>query len=144
MSYLIWLAIAAVLLIVEAMTVNMVTAWFAGGALVAMILSVLDLAIEVQIISFLIVSAILLALFLIVVKPRLSAKNKVVEPTNADRLIGCHGIVSSTIDNLHNSGRVEVKGQDWSAQSIDGSTITVGTEIVVKEIKGVKLIVTAL
>ena len=63
------------------------------------------------------------------------------EPTNADGLIGEEGVVTSEICNLKGEGKVYISGLTWSARSADGSDIPETTIVVVKEIKGVTLIV---
>ena len=69
--------------------------------------------------------------------PQNKAKNR----TNADALIGAHAIVQETIDNLHESGSVKVKGLVWTARSTDDDiTIPAGSLVTVCEISGVKLI----
>ena len=60
MDPLLWLVILAIFLIREAVTVGLVTVWFAGGALLAAIASAAGADIRVQWILFLIVSLILL------------------------------------------------------------------------------------
>lgn len=141
MNWIFWLCLAILLAVVEALTINMVSAWFATGAVVAMILDLYNYSLEIQIVIFLIVSIILFVCFVSLVKPRLNMQKNNSEPTNADRLIGCRGVVSSEIDNLNNCGRVKVRGQDWSAYSQNNVRLAVGTEVEVKAIKGVKLIV---
>ena len=55
MDPLLWLVILAIFLIIEAVTVGLVTVWFAGGALLAAIASAAGADIIVQWILFLIV-----------------------------------------------------------------------------------------
>ena len=61
--------------------------------------------------------------------------------TNADSLIGQSYKVISRIDNINNTGMVNVKGQVWTARSADDMVIEENEIVVVKEIIGVKLIV---
>ena len=56
----VWLAIALIMLVIEALTVGLATIWFAAGALVALIAALLDFSIAVQIVLFLAVSICLL------------------------------------------------------------------------------------
>ena len=49
---IIWLALAVIFLAVEAATVGLTTIWFAAGALIALILSLLDFPIAAQVIVF--------------------------------------------------------------------------------------------
>ena len=54
----IWLVIAIICLIIEAVTVGLTTVWFAAGAVVSLILSLFDVGIPVQIVVFLVVSSV--------------------------------------------------------------------------------------
>ena len=56
---IVWLGIMILMLVIEVATLGLTTIWFAGGALVATLLALLDVPILVQIIVFLIVSGIL-------------------------------------------------------------------------------------
>ncbi|HPY56897.1 MAG TPA: NfeD family protein, partial [Sedimentibacter sp.] len=61
--------------------------------------------------------------------------------TNAESLIGQYFKVESTIDNINNTGTVNVKGQMWAARSLDDQVIEKDEIVIVKKIVGVKLIV---
>lgn len=92
-----WLVIFVVLLIVELFTVNLVSIWFAIGALVAGIVSYFIDNMMIQIAVFIIVSTISLLLTnKFVEKLR---KGRVVA-TNLDRVIGKIGLVTEDITKL--------------------------------------------
>ena len=129
-----WLALAIVLVIAEAATVQLVSIWFAAGALAAMIPAMIGLDFTAQLAMFALVSAITRPL----VKKKLAVRR--VE-TNARAVVGMLGKVTTEIDNAKSQGRVSVDDMDWSARSEDGSIIPAGDEVLVKEIQGVKLIV---
>ena len=57
---IIWLALMAVLLIIEIMTLGLTTIWFAAGALVATIAAACGAPVLVQVILFLVVSVLML------------------------------------------------------------------------------------
>lgn len=138
MMGIIWLAILVVMVIIEIITLGLTTIWFAGGALVAFVASLLGAGLPVQIVLFVVVS------FLLLLGTRPFAMkyfNKDRVKTNAESLIGTCGIVLEEIDNLHASGTVQVNGQEWSARSVDDSPISKGKEVQIEEISGVKLIV---
>jgi len=62
------------------------------------------------------------------------------QKTNVDLLIGKNAVVLEDIDNLNENGAVKVDGKVWSARNADSDTvIPAGTQIIVREIKGVKL-----
>ena len=57
---IIWIVAIVAMLIVEALTLGLTTIWFAGGAVVAAILSAVGAPVPVQIIAFLVISLALL------------------------------------------------------------------------------------
>ena len=61
--------------------------------------------------------------------------------TNVDAMVGKIGIVTKTIDSLHQSGQVKIDGETWSALGENEMNIEKGTQIIVKDIKGVKVVV---
>jgi len=67
--------------------------------------------------------------------------NSKTEKTNAESLIGKTGIVKKRIINIKGQGMVYIQGMDWTARSADDEEIPEETEVIVEEIKGVKLIV---
>ena len=57
---IIWLIILAVLVVIEIITLGLTTIWFAGGALAALVVSLLGGPVWLQILLFLAVSVVLL------------------------------------------------------------------------------------
>ena len=134
-----WLIALIAFVVVEIATMGLTTIWFAGGALVALILALLKCSVYVQIGSFLVIS-----IFLIVSTRPLAAKyfNQKVEKTNVDSMIGKQAVVLSQINNLKGEGQVMISGMEWSARAYEeGNIIPTGTVVEVKKIQGVKLIV---
>ena len=134
-----WLVIFVVLIVIEMATMGLTTIWFAGGALAAFLLALLDIGLPVQIAVFLVVSVLLLAL----TRP-LAVKyfNGDRQRTNAESLIGQQAVVLEEIDTVHSLGRVEVNGMEWSARTGDpGGVIPKDTVVLIEAIQGVKLIV---
>jgi membrane protein implicated in regulation of membrane protease activity len=135
----VWLLVLVVLVIIELLTMGLTTIWFAGGALVAAIASLFQTSLVLQVILFLIVSAILL-FFTRPLAVKYFNKDRV--RTNAESLVGRQAIVISEIDNLQGIGQVNVGGMEWSAKtSVDGIRLPVGTVATVLAISGVKLVV---
>ena len=135
----VWLIAVALLLLIEFATTALTTIWFAGGALIALICSLLGGPVWLQCALFVVGSAVLLFL----TRPlavRLLKKDAV--RTNADSLIGKEAVVTERIDNLRSTGAVQVDGQVWTARSVNPEHIIEKDEIVmVRSIEGVKLIV---
>ena len=138
MEAIIWLVLMVGFLVAEAVTVTMVSLWFAAGALVALLVSLLHLKIWIQITLFVLVSGVLLACLRPMVRrhftPRLTR-------TNVDAIVGTKGVVTIEIDNVCAAGQVKLNGMEWSARSADGSIIPAGTLIRVERIEGVKAFV---
>lgn len=141
MEVISWLIVFIILVGAELATLQLVSIWFAVGALGAIIASLLGAGIEIQLVIFVAISLILL----ILVKPatsRIMKKN--VTKTNADSLIGQTGKATSLINNLNGFGTVVVRGQEWTAASLDDHVvIEAGTSVIIRKISGVKLIVEA-
>lgn len=134
-----WLVILVVLVVIELLTMGLTTVWFAGGALVATIAALFHAPFALQIILFLIVSALLL-FFTRPLAVKYFNKDRV--RTNAESLVGRQAIVISEIDNLQGIGQVNVGGMEWSARTkSDEVKLPVGTVATVLAINGVKLIV---
>lgn len=135
----VWLVILVVLVVIELLTMGLTTIWFAGGALIAAIASIFGAPLLLQIVLFLIVSAVLL-FFTRPIAVKYFNKDRV--RTNAESLVGRQAIVISEVDNLQGIGQVSVGGMEWSAKTKeDGVTLPVGTVVTILAINGVKLIV---
>ncbi|MCI2057768.1 MAG: NfeD family protein [Oscillibacter sp.] len=135
----IWLGAAVAFGIVEAMTVGLVSVWFALGALCALLAAALGAPLWLQILVFIVVAAAVV----LAVRPLIRKFRGGSIPTNADRVVGAAAKVTETIDNENTAGAVYVDGKTWTARSADGSVIPAGTLVEVRRIEGVKLIVAA-
>lgn len=136
---MVWLVVLVLLVVIELLTMGLTTVWFAGGALVATLASLLGLPLAIQIILFLIVSGLLL-FFTRPIAVKYFNKDRV--RTNAESLVGRQAIVISEIDNLQGIGQVNVGGMEWSARTREEDiTLPVGAVVIVMAIDGVKLIV---
>ena len=133
-----WVVLLILMIVVEAVTAQMVTIWFAAGAVGAIIAERLGAEMWLQWIVFVAVSAVALILTRPLAK-KLTKTNA--QPTNADRCIGKTAVVTETIINIESKGLVNVDGAIWTARSSDGSTIEKGEKVTVEKIDGVKLIV---
>ncbi len=138
MEGIFWLIVLVVMAVIEIITLGLTTVWFAGGALAAFIASLLGANIVVQVILFVVVSVLLLAL----TRP-LAAEylNKDRIRTNAESLIGKTAVVKQEIDNLNAQGQVSVDGQEWTARSVEEQVIPKDVQVEIVEINGVKLMV---
>ena len=135
---LFWLIVAVILGVAEAVTIDLVAIWFSVGAIAAIIPAWLKFPVGVQVAVFTVVSI----GALIVSKPfSQRILNVKTTRTNADSIIGMMGTVTENIENSEDKGRIHINGLDWKALSDDGSPIEKGERVIVKEIKGVTVIV---
>lgn len=128
-----WLIFFIILVIVELITVNLVTIWFAFGALVTSLVSLYTTDTVILLAVFTLVSLLLLLITKPVVK---KLKVKKVEATNLDQVIGKTGVVTEPIakDKI---GEVKVLGKRWSAYS--DREISKDKKVKILSISGVKL-----
>ena len=137
-ALIIWLALLVGTLILEAVTQQLFSIWFSAGALAAVIAGLFGAGIWLQIVIFVLVTAV----SLLATRPlarRLQRKK--IEPTNADRYVGCSAVVLEEIDNLKGTGSIKVSGQTWSVRSANGSVIPAGATVQTVSIQGAKMLV---
>ena len=134
----IWLSALIIFAILEVSTSALVSVWFMGGSLAALIATLLGAPLWLQLVLFFTVSAVLLLLLRPLAKKYLSPRKTA---TNASSNIGKTAVVTETIDNLKGTGAVKIAGVRWSARSTDDSVLEVGSKVVIREIQGVKVCV---
>lgn len=139
MQTLLWLVLMVAFVVIEISTVGLTAIWFAGGAFVALLTQLLGLNIYVQILVFVVTSAILLTVTrpwaLKYFKPRLVK-------TNYETVIGEDVCLTEDVDNIKGTGAALYKGQEWTARAYEnGKTFQAGSIVSVKEIRGVTLYV---
>lgn len=139
MMQYIWLAFVILFVVAEGMTVGLVSIWFAGGSLVAMLLAMAGAGIGWQMLAFLIVSAGLLIATRPLAKKYINSKK---EKTNYKSVIGEVAKVTATIDNYNQTGAAFADGKEWTARATE-DTVIIKKDTLVKvvAIEGVKLIV---
>lgn len=140
MTPIAWIVLIAILLIIEAMTVNLTTIWLAAGCAAAFAASLLGAEILPQWLIFFVVSLVLLIVTRPLAKKLLKQGNQT--KTNVDALVGKRALVTKEINNRYGRGEAALEGKYWTAVSSDDSVIIgPGETVVVLEIRGVKLIV---
>lgn len=132
----IWLCLFLIFVIIEIISINLVTIWFAAGALITGICSLFITNGYILTIIFLVISTVCL----VVTRPILIKyyKNRPREKTNFDRIIEMKAIVTEKITALE-IGEVKVDGKLWSAKA--STDIQVGEIVSIESIDGAKLIV---
>lgn len=134
----VWLVVAVIFGLIEASTVSLVSIWMAAAAVLSAVAAAMNQNLMIQILVFLIASALLLVLTAPLSKKFRSSE---MTSTNADRLFGQEGVVLTAIDPIENQGTIKVLGQVWSAICKDGVSIEPGEKVIVEGIEGVRAVV---
>jgi len=135
----IWFGLLILFIAVEAATVGMVSAWFATGALAALIVSLIGGELWLQVLVFVTVSAVSLGLLRPIARKHFTPR---LFRTNVDAIVGKTCLCVTAIDNLASTGQVKIGDVEWTARSTTGDPIDVGTQVKVDRVEGVKVYVT--
>ena len=128
-----WLIAIVVFIAAEAATVALVSVWFIGGAVCALVAAILGAGLGVQLAVFLVVSAALLAFACPAARKKWVKKP---ERMNADRLVG-----ETAIDACADTGAVKVSGVLWTAKCTTGERVEAGRHVTIERVEGAKLYV---
>jgi membrane protein implicated in regulation of membrane protease activity len=135
---ILWLIAVVVFAVLEMLTYQLVSIWFAGGAIGGLIAYALGADFTVQLVVFLVLAALLL----IATRPFVKKmRNGSILKTNVDSLVGREAMITDAICNVENHGEAKVDGMVWTARSCSGEPIPVGEVVVVDRVEGVKLMV---
>ena len=136
-----WLIASGIFFIAEIITTGFLVFWLGIAGLITMCVSFFTDNLMVQASVFVILSAVLILATKPFVKKFVNKKGHT-EKTNAFSIIGKTAIVIKDIDSINGIGQIRVDGEVWSAEGMNGSNIEKGTKVEVKEIDGVRAIVT--
>ncbi len=123
--------------ILEAVTFQFISIWFAGGALIAMIAALLGAGVFTQCVVFTATTIILLLTTAPFVR-KMTKGN--INKTNADSLIGKTVVMTKATDNMGDGGEAKAGGTVWTVRSLDGQPISKDDVVTIEKIEGVKLI----
>lgn len=137
-NVIIWFIGIIVFVVLEAVTYQIVSIWFAFGAVGGLIAAACGARFNIQMAVFIAVSIIFLLCLRPVSKKLLKPRN---EKTNVEGLIGKEVLITTEIDNLYGKGEGKIGGMMWTLRSADNSSIPQGETAVVEKVEGVKLIV---
>lgn len=140
MSWVWWVIAAVGLGIVELLTVDLIFLMLALAALCAAVASALGASLIVQVAVFAGASVILLFLVRPWAKAHLARSTPNVQ-TNVMSLVGMKAVVTQTLEG--DNGRVRLDGETWSARTVTGACLPVGTHVTVTSIDGATAIVEA-
>lgn len=132
-----WGILVVTAIIVEVSTVTLTSIWFAIAAAIALLLAIFEIQPIWQILSFIIISAVLLLATRPIAK-KLNEKDVI--RTNADKVISMIGVVTKAIP-AGEIGEVKVNMETWRAISLDNSTIEIGEQVIVNSLNGNKILV---
>ena len=134
----VWLAVLVLSVVIEVLTEQFVSIWFAPSAVIAAILNWLSAGPIWQISVFAIATIAGIIFFRSMVLEKMCSNT---QKTNIDAIIGEKCIVTERIDNYAGCGQAKVKGQIWSARGAhEDDAFEVGEVLTVVAIEGVKLI----
>jgi membrane protein implicated in regulation of membrane protease activity len=134
-----WLGLMVLFLIVEgACPLHLVSVWFAVGSLAALLISLLNAPVWLQIAVFILVSAVAVTALWPLVRKFINPR---ITKTNVDAVIGSTGLVTVAIDNVSAVGQVKLGAMTWTARSESGEPIAEGALVRVDRIEGVKAFV---
>ncbi len=131
-----WAVVFVVAVLIEFASLQLVSIWFAAGALGAFIASFFQ-PFGVQLAVFIIITGV----SLIATRPLIKKIRRPAVPTNHELDLGQMAVVIEDIVPAAGTGRVRIKGVDWSAVSSDGSTITAGETVTITQISGARVTV---
>jgi len=139
--WLIWLIAAVVFGVGEIATLGFFLAPFAGGALVAALLTALGAGTALGWVTFLVVSVVLLAALRPLARSHRNRPPRLRTGTAA--LVGSTGMVVERIANDEGVGCVRIGGEVWTARAYDDDEIIeAGKKVQVVEIRGATALVT--
>ncbi|WGK69327.1 NfeD family protein [Candidatus Haliotispira prima] len=135
-SWLLWLILLILFLVTEALSPSFVTVWLAVGSLAALIAERLHFNFTAQVIIFTVVSVATICFLRPFCVRILGSKS---EPTNIAALIGREALTLTEIEPFA-GGQAKVGGQVWTAVTDGTETIPQDHIMLIKEIRGVKLV----
>ncbi|WP_432564738.1 NfeD family protein [Kineococcus sp. SYSU DK003] len=136
-SWLLWLASALVLGILEITAIDLVFAMLAGGALAGALADALGLGFVGQVLVAAAVAGLLIGTIRPVLLRRLHMPPA--GTTNAAALVGRPALVLAEVSAR--GGLVKLVGETWSARSAPGTSYTEGEDVVVLAIDGATAVV---
>jgi membrane protein implicated in regulation of membrane protease activity len=135
MSY-VWTAVIVGALLLESVTMGLISIWFVPGALVALVMSLCHVAMHWQIIVFAAVSLVMLLFGMFLFRPRFKKRKK-----SLNTVVGRVALITEAVNNVEGRGAAKLGGQIWTARSKDDEeTLLPGDQVVVVAVEGVKLI----
>ena len=135
---IIWLLIAFLVIVIDIVTSSFIFMWFSIGAIAAIILSLLGLAIKIQILSFLIIG-----IAMVCVGYPWAKKKFKVEKNHTPLMEQTYiGKIMTAEKDIDEKSEIKVSGIYWTAIN-KGPKINKGDKFIITGIEGNKLIVSS-
>jgi membrane protein implicated in regulation of membrane protease activity len=135
-SLILWIVVAAAALAIDIITSSFLFIWFTIGGIVAIVLSMLDVPFSIQLITFIAVSAGLMAVGYPIVKKTIK-KTVPVTPTMEENYVGQEFVADK---NIERKGTIKVQGIYWTVKN-EGDFINEGDKVKITGIEGNKLVI---
>lgn len=132
-----WLIIFIIAFLLEVSSPELVSIWFAAGALGALLAAALNAPIWAQFIIFFVIAIISLLTIGRWIKKKLMANQ---QKTNADSLVGKDIVIIKDADYL-NLGEGRINGVVWSITCAEGVNLKNGEVAIIDDIIGNRLVV---
>lgn len=136
LSIITWIIIAVFAVVIDIATSSFLFCWFAVGALAAMVGALFGVTVTVQILIFLVVSIITIAICYPWAMKKFKNSIKripLMEETYIGRVIKAE-------EDIEKKSRIKVDGIYWAIQN-NGETIKTGSNFIITGIEGNKLVV---
>ncbi len=134
----VWIGVIVAAIVLELLTDQLIAVWFMPSAIVCAILDLCGVPMPWQLLVFLLVSVAGIVLSRTLLKKWLRFTKTA---TNVEAVVGEKCVVTERIDNYAGCGQAKVRGQIWSARSIDDDeTFEVGEILRIVAVEGVRII----
>lgn len=132
----IWLAVVIICVVVELLTTSLTTIWFALSAILMIFLSKIGLALQWQILIFLVLSFALLFVTRPLVMKKIRPQN-----TNVNALEGQEVLIVKAVEQFQKGEAKTKNGVVWTCESESGQNIPAGSTGIVTKVNGNTLII---
>ena len=134
----IWIGVIVAAIVLEMLTDQLIAVWFMPSAIICAILDLCAVPMPWQLLVFLLVTVAGIVLSRTVLRKYFCFKKTA---TNVEAVVGEKCVVIERIDNFAGCGQAKVRGQVWSARSIEDEEIFEPGEVLrVVAVEGVRLI----
>ena len=137
--WVIWLIVAGLFALGEVLSVDLVLLMFAGGAVGGLLVALTGLGLVWQLLAFLLVSGMLIAVVRPIAKKHLTESTPL-QLTGVDALVGKTARVTRPVDG--HGGRIKLGADEWTARSeYSGDRFDVGETVRILKVDGATAVV---